>query len=54
MSAQQLMTVEYETERDLWVIHARSAEGQPWVRYEGLSTELDAMLGIARDVMTGG
>lgn len=54
MSTQQLMTVEYDEGSDLWTVHSRPAEGRPWVRYEGLSTELDNLLGLARDVMTGG
>jgi hypothetical protein len=37
-----------------WTVQARAGEGSGWTHYDGHEGELDDLLAIARDTMTGG
>jgi hypothetical protein len=51
---EQLIEVYYDPEVRRYRISSRASEDQPWATYEGNETELDELLAIARDTMTGG
>jgi len=51
---EKLMEVEWDPERGLWSVAARSHGEADWSMFEGGESELDTLLSLARDVMTGG
>ena len=54
MNHQELIKVFWEPDRRLWMVFAREGRGKGWATYEGSETELDTLLAMARDLVTGG
>jgi hypothetical protein len=49
-----LMEVYWNPASESWSISSREHGNATWVTHEGRADELDDLLSIARDVMTGG
>lgn len=50
----KLMEVHWCEETRTWTVQARAGEGSPWADWDGAEDDLDDLLSLARDEMTGG
>lgn len=51
----ELMTVRWDEDTRRWTIDARAgADVDAWSSFEGDESELDTLLGLGRDIITGG
>jgi len=51
---ERLIEVYYDPDTCRYSISSRASAEHVWATYEGSDTELDELLAIARDTMTGG
>lgn len=51
---ERLIEVYYDPDIQRYSISSRASEDQGWATHEGNETELDTLLALARDTMTGG
>jgi len=51
---EELMTVMWSPYYQEWHVCARSSVSDGWSVFEGAEDELDTLLSLARDVVTGG
>lgn len=51
---ERLIEVYYDPDIQRYSVSSRADVDQPWATYEGNDTEIDELLSIARDTMTGG
>jgi hypothetical protein len=54
MAGQELMRVYWDDKTREWEVYARSNPGADWSVWDGTEDELDALLALGRDTMTGG
>jgi hypothetical protein len=50
----ELMSVSWDADGRTWAVAARASANSGWANWEGTEDELDELLALARDVMTGG
>lgn len=51
---ERLIEVYYDPDIRRYSVSSRASQHDPWVTYEGADTEVDELLSVARDTMTGG
>ena len=55
MAKRDLMIVSWDPDTEVWEVSARAdGESDSWSAWEGNDDELDTLLSLGRDVMTGG
>jgi hypothetical protein len=54
LSVELLMEVRWDKAKRTYEVSARANQEQPWSVFKGGEGEVDTLLALARDVMTGG
>jgi hypothetical protein len=51
---ERLIEVYYDPDIQRYSVSSRASKDDAWATYEGADTEVDELLAVARDTMTGG